>query len=275
MQVSDIEYHPGAGGSGPLLARLYVPDGPGPFPGVVSVHGGAWTFGDRGMNAVLDGALARAGLLVMAPDMRKPPVARYPGSVQDINLATRWLKAEGPRLGMAPGGVAALGTSSGGHLAMLSALRPDHAPYAALPGPPGQDAAVSRVAVLWGVLDPLSRYRMARERGLAPMLDAHHAWWPDEAAMEEGSPQHVVARGDATAMPPVLLIQGTADANLTPDMAARFADTYRAARGAAALMLFPGRGHLFATQEPEAEDSRAAIAAVARFLRGEGPITGA
>jgi len=30
----------------PLLARLYRPRGPGPFPAVVGVHGGAWTSGD-------------------------------------------------------------------------------------------------------------------------------------------------------------------------------------------------------------------------------------
>jgi acetyl esterase/lipase len=271
MRIEDVTYHPGAGAP-PLPARLYIPEGAGPFPGVVSVHGGAWTFGDRTMNASLDGALAEAGLLVMAPEMRKPPVARYPGSVQDVNLAVRWLKSEGPRFGMRAGVVALLGTSSGGHQAMLAALRPHHPDYAALPGPPGVDAAVSRVATCWGVLDPLARYRMAIEQDLAKMIEAHHAWWPDAAAMEDASPWHIVARGEAARLPPALLIQGTADGNLTPDMAESFATAYRAAGGDAALRLYPGRGHLFATQDPEAADSRDAVAAVAAFLLATEPL---
>jgi acetyl esterase/lipase len=273
MRIEDAEYHQGAGGP-PLLARLYRPEGPGPFPGVVSVHGGAWTFGDRTMNASLDSALSRAGLLVMAPDMRKPPAARYPGSIQDINLAIRWLKQHGPRFGMAPGAVAGLGTSSGGHQIMLAALRPAHPAYAVLPGS-AHDATLSRVAICWGVMDPLARYRMAVAQNLTKLLDAHHAWWPDEATTQDASPQHILERGEAPSPPPVLLIQGTADANLTPDMAQRFVAACRAAGGQAALRLFPGRGHLFATQDPDAPDSRDAVAAVASFLLGQAPVTDA
>ncbi len=261
MPIEELPYHPDG-----LLARLHVPDGPGPFPGVLSVHGGAWTFGDRMMNEGLHRRLAAAGLLVMAPEMRKPPVARYPGSIQDIHLAARWLKAEGPRWGMRPGGIAGLGTSSGGHQAALLALRPRHSHYATLPGPAG-DGALTRLALCWPVADPLARYRMAKATGARPLFEAHEAWWPDEATMEDASPQHILDRGEATAPPPLLVIQGGADANVTPGMAPRFAQAWCAAGGQAALRLFPGRGHLFATQDPEAPDSQAAIAAIIAFLR--------
>ncbi|MGX9963454.1 alpha/beta hydrolase [Roseomonas sp. F4] len=250
MVIEDVPYHPDG-----LLARIYRPEEPGPHPAVVSVHGGAWTFGDRMMNAALDGALAEAGVLVMAPEMRKPPAHPYPASIQDILCAIRWLKAQ-PGLGPVGG----LGTSSGGHQVMLAALRP------------GGDASLAFVAVCWGVLDPPARYRMARARQAEKLLAAHHAWWPDEAAMEDGSPQHIVARGEAVP-PPTLLIQGTADANLTPDMAERFAETCRAMGGAVELRLFPDRGHLFITEDPQAADSRAAIAAIAGFIHAQAAVT--
>ena len=71
IQVEDIEYlrHP----SGPLLARIYRPKGR-PRAALVSLHGGRWTRETRLTNAVIDEALARDGALVMALDIRMPPV---------------------------------------------------------------------------------------------------------------------------------------------------------------------------------------------------------
>ena len=49
LEVSwrDIEYREG------LLARVYRPQGSGPFPALIEIHGGAWTSGDRTQNADL------------------------------------------------------------------------------------------------------------------------------------------------------------------------------------------------------------------------------
>ena len=41
VEVKDVEYQQLAGK--PWLARVYRPGGPGPFPTIVDVHGGAWT----------------------------------------------------------------------------------------------------------------------------------------------------------------------------------------------------------------------------------------
>ncbi|MFT8243597.1 alpha/beta hydrolase [Roseomonas sp. BN140053] len=266
MRIEDVAF--GHHAAAPLLARIYRPEGEGPFPAVVSVHGGAWTFGDRLMNEPLDRALAENGILVMAVDFRMPPEAPYPASVQDVQLAVRWLKRHGAAHGARTDGIGALGTSSGGHQAMLAALRPNHPslPPLALDEGEALDASLAWVVVGWGVLDPLGRYRMARERGMEKTLDAHHAWWPDEAAMEDASPQHILDRGEAGALPPVLLLQGTADGNLTPDMAQRFAESYRRAGGDAELRCFEGQGHAFVTSDPESEASRAAVAAAVRFI---------
>ena len=73
IHVEDIEYlrHP----SGPLLARIYRPKEGRPRAALVSMHGGRWTRETRLTNAVIDEALARDGALVMALDIRMPPVA--------------------------------------------------------------------------------------------------------------------------------------------------------------------------------------------------------
>jgi acetyl esterase/lipase len=54
--AEDITYQSPNGS--PLLARLYRPSGPGPFPAVLEVHGGAWTSGDRLNNVSIAESLA-------------------------------------------------------------------------------------------------------------------------------------------------------------------------------------------------------------------------
>src|SRR5579863_2350694 len=120
--IEDVEYlrH----GKEPLLARLYQPRGTGPSPAVVEVHGGAWTANDRTTNVAIHQALARAGVFVMAIDFRMPPAAKYPAALYDINFAIRWLKHHAREFNILPELVGGVGTSSGGHQIMLSALRP-------------------------------------------------------------------------------------------------------------------------------------------------------
>jgi acetyl esterase/lipase len=127
VEERDVEYcrHGGA----PLLARLYRPKGDGPFPALVEVHGGAWASGDRLKNAPLNEALAKSGVVVVAIDFRMPPEWRYPASIADINLATRWVKTRATEFGSRRDLVGGLGTSSGAHQLLLSVLKPTDRRY--------------------------------------------------------------------------------------------------------------------------------------------------
>lgn len=264
---TDIEYQ--RPGGKPLLARLYRPRGAGPFPAVVSVHGGAWNMNDRTSNAALDQPITASGVVVMAIDFRMPPDSPYPASISDINLAVRWLKANAREFAIRPEWVGGLGTSSGGHQIILSALRPRDRRYAALPlpGAPSLDARLAFVAVGWPILDPVARYRMAKERGMAPLVKNHDAYWPSEAAMEEGNPQLILERGEKADLPPALIAQGTNDDNVTPDMADRFVVAYRKAGGRIELEKFPGQPHTFVTKDPTAPASQQAIESFKAFIR--------
>ena len=95
IQVEDIEYRRDARGA--LLARHYRPEGRGPFPAVLEVHGGAWTGGDRLNNTVIGEYLAQNGVAVLSIDFRMPPEARYPETVADVNFGIRFLKANTAR----------------------------------------------------------------------------------------------------------------------------------------------------------------------------------
>jgi acetyl esterase len=251
-----------------LLARIYRPAGEGPHPAVLEVHGGAWVNGDRLNNAAIAEALAAAGILVVSIDFRMPPQVQYPLPVADVNYGIRWLKAHAEELGTRPDLVGALGTSSGGHLLLLNVLRPTDPRYA-VPPFHGDDATVAFAIVCWPVADPLTRYRTMRARGNERLVAAHHQFWPDEAAMEEGSPQAILTRGEALQTPPILIMQGTADDNLTPDMASNFADAYAKAGGTITLEMFPGLPHAFIPANPTSPDSVRALAMIVDFVRNQ------
>jgi len=265
FDVEDVEYARPDGA--PLLARLYRPRGEGPFPGVVEVHGGAWTANDRLTNVAMHEALAGSGVVVMAIDFRMPPDAMYPASVIDINLAVRWFKARAASMSVLPGAVGLLGTSSGGHQAMLSAMRPRDARYsvAGLADGAGVEAAVDFIIVCWAIVDPLARFRMVSSNGNQRLVDAHNAYWPSEADMADGNPQMILDRGESADLPPALYIQGDKDDNVTPDMASRFEAAYRAAGGAITLEMFPGAPHAFVARDPESADSRRALDLICAF----------
>ena len=264
VAVSDIEYlhHP----DGAVLARLYRPEGRGPFPAIVEVHGGAWVNNDRLNNETAMRELAESGIVVLSLDFRMPPVAPYPASVQDINFGIRFLKAHARDWGSDPARVGGFGTSSGGHQILLAALRPHDPRYAALPGPDGVDASLAFVVSAWGVVDPPARYALAQARANATMLDNHHRFWGDRAAMEQGSPPHVLARGEAQATPPALIFQGSADDWTAPEQAEALAAAWRRAGGHAEVEIYPGEKHGFMRDTPDSPAARAALARTRAFI---------
>jgi len=260
VKVSDFEYQHG------FLARIYQPQGTGPFAAVMDIHGGAWNQSDRLGNAGLDQAIAAGGILVVAIDFHQPPVAGYPDSIADTNLGIRWLKAHAAEFSGRPETVGLLGTSSGGHMGMLSALRPRDPRYCALTQVHG-DATVKYVVACWPILDPSARYEMAQQTGKDLLVKFHDTYWGTEEAMSEGNPTRILERGEPVETPPVLIIQGTNDANVTPDMADRFASAYKSRGGSVQLQKYEGMPHGFIGQKPDAPESQDAILKIVAFIK--------
>ncbi|MGE0876017.1 MAG: alpha/beta hydrolase [Burkholderiales bacterium] len=263
FEVRDIAYREVDGVS--LLGRLYRPRGTDPCPLLVDVHGGAWISGDRLNNAVIHEALAAEGIGVFAIDFRMPPAARYPAAVQDVNFAIRWARRNAAQLGTTAELIGGMGTSSGGHLLALNALRPeDEAWRAGVEQAP--DATLACMVACWPILDPLARLVMARQKNLANLISAHAAFWPDEASMAYANPQLIVERGECQSKPRLLVLQGTADANVEPARASSFAQRYRGAGGDVTLHMFDGEPHAFMLNKP-APAFAEAFALIRTFVR--------
>jgi acetyl esterase/lipase len=263
--ASETDITLGAHEHGPQVATLYRPAGKA-IAAVVEVHGGGWTSGDRTSNEPIARHLSANGIAVLSLDFRMPPQAAYPVTLTDVTAGLRWMKAHAGDVGTVASRVGLLGTSSGGHLALLAALKPRDARYAGKPAPGEPDGTVDFAVLAWPVSDPLARYRAVVERKNTRLIEAHHAFWADEAAMAEGSPFDIVTRGDAQNMPSLLILQGTNDNNLTPDMQHRFIDAYRTKGGNAELVLFDGEPHSFIGADPASAHSQDALVRMTAFI---------
>src|SRR5678815_6144129 len=131
LKITDVPFRRTEAGR-QLLARVYQPEGAGPFPVLLDLHGGGWYRKDRFANEPMDRAIAAAGVLVVAIDLRLSEEAPYPASVQDANYGVRWLKSRAAEWNGDPSKVGVYGSSSGGHVAQLLAMRPRDARYTAI-----------------------------------------------------------------------------------------------------------------------------------------------
>ena len=271
--VRDIVF--GTLGGKSRLARVYQPKGAGPFPAVVQIHGGAWNGKDRtdGQHTSLE--LCAAGIVVISVDFRNAPEAPYPASLADINYAFRWAKAHARDFGANPDGVGAYGTSSGGHQAILAAMRPDDPRYRVhpLPEAPDMDARVAFVVSGWGVLYPLVRQELARARnaeGDANLVKSHGVFFGNDAAQIEATPALAIERGEKGHYPPALVFQGTKDEWTSVELAERLAKAWRGAGGTMDLFLAEGERHTFLNDHPFSKNSLAATEAMKAFIRKHG-----
>ena len=275
IEVFDREYR--RDGDEAFVATIYHPQGKGPFPMLLGVHGGAWNAGARLELEPIAIELAAAGIIVAAVDFRLAPAHPYPSQVQDVHYACRWLKVRSAELNGDATTVGVLGSSSGAHASLLCAMRPRDSRYSALPldAAPSIDATFKYVISCWGVLDPWVRYTFCQTTpqagegfgGAEAKLRQSLNYFVDEAAMHEGNPQEILERGEQQELPPVLIIQGTEDMNIPLTLPQRFAPAYRSAGGSAQVEWFPGQPHGF-VRHPGPATARA-IAKMKHFVAAQ------
>ena len=121
----------------------------GKLPVIVSVHGGAWVYGDKERYQFYCMDLARRGFAVVNFTYRLCPEFRFPAPLEDINLVFRFMQKQGGKYGLDTEKVFALGDSAGAHLLGLylcARSNPDYAatlPFELCPSPTIQAAALN------------------------------------------------------------------------------------------------------------------------------------
>ncbi|MGH8057054.1 MAG: alpha/beta hydrolase [Candidatus Entotheonellia bacterium] len=259
-----------------LMARIYQPQGEGPFPTLLDVHGGAWNDQDRTANAPVDERLAASGILVVAIDVRLAKEAPYPASVADANYGIRWLKSKAREWNGDPETVGALGSSSGGHVIELSAMRPYDSRYTMYPVPeaPHLDATLTYVVARSPISDPFARYEQAQKMRRENLIKNSQTYFNPWDSIFEGNPQRILERGESVTLPPMFVLQGALDDNVLPATQEHFVATYRAAGGEIDYEVYPGAEHRWIIQPgPQTDRAIEMIKAfIARQLRARQPV---
>ncbi len=274
IKVWDVEYRHNT--ARPLLARIYQPQGGGPFPALLDLHGGAWNDQDRTANAPMDERLAASGILVAAIDLSRAHEAPYPASVADVNYGVRWLKWKAPEWKGDATTLGALGSSSGGHELQLSAMRPRDPRYNAHPLPQASrlDATLAYVIVRSPISDPFARYHQAKRMQREHLIKASENYFKPWESILEGNPQLILERGEAVILPPMFVLQGELDDNVLPAVQERFVTAYRKAGGEIDYELFVGCEHRWVVNPGPQTDRAVEMvkAFIARHLRAAKPL---
>jgi acetyl esterase/lipase len=222
-----------------LTLDISVPNGPGPFPAIVYIHGGGWALGDLSDYEDTIKQAASAGFVAVTINYRLTDEddghgkARFPwpAQIEDVRCALRWLAANATTYNVNVNRVATVGGSAGGHLAMMAAYaqkEPSFDPtYCAYPPSVQVKAAVS----LYGADDLNAVYEMT-EWWLKPYI-TRFLNLPDGAKVSDypdvfanANPLSYVGTGPKL---PAYIIQGTAD-TLVPALTQRaFVEAARAA----------------------------------------------
>lgn len=271
LLIEDVPYLEREGE--PLLARVYrARSQAAPAVAVVDVHPGAWSEGDRTWGRVYHEALARRGLVVVALDFRQGPRCQHPAASADVATGVRFVRASSEQLGVDPAAIALVGSSSGGHLAMLAACRPNVAEHGGRPlrwGEPVEvhedvDASVGCVAGLWPPVDPGTRYRWLLERlengpaelqrNYRELRSGMESYFAEQETMDAASVPRIVRDGEATHLPPAWICYPERDQNVPLFIVRDLEAAWRKAGGDIAVSIYDGQPHAFGHRAGEATD---------------------
>jgi len=231
-------------GGHPLLLDLHIPDGSGPFPAAILVHGGGFDGGSRATNmAPTFQPLADAGFAWFSIDYRMAPEFRFPEARDDIDAAIKWVKANARTYRVDPAKIVLAGESAGGFLVNYAAAH---------------EMAETKVAAVVDIYGPVDYEKIARQRQAYPArfnmasINAHQKtgggiWFfgvegYDEASfttLKTISPLHAVHKG----MPPFLAIHGTRDDQVPYEQSTILCEAMRKVGASCEIITVEGGGH--------------------------------
>ena len=199
----DIKY--GEAGGKPLLLDARIPDGPGPFPAVIVVHGGGWAGGNKAMEGEVQpilGPLTQGGFAWFSVDYRLSRQAHYPACIEDVETAVQFVRNHAKEYNIDPEKIALSGDSAGGHIVNMLAVRatPDH-----------PERRLAAVVCFYGPNDLVED--SFRRNTPSPSLQALFGIPPNKLdtatvkLLQDASPTAFVSPN----LPPYLLLHGTAD----------------------------------------------------------------
>jgi alpha-L-fucosidase 2 len=261
LDQKDVEY--ARPGGTPVLLDLHVPDGAGPFPAAILIHGGGFDQGSKSTNPrPLFQPLADAGFAWFSIDYRLAPAVHYTEAFEDVQSAIGFVKANADKYHVDPAKIVLIGESAGGYLVNYTGthLTPE-----------------TRVAAIVDLYGPVDYEKLALERRDHPerfnmtSINQHFAHGggiryfgaeslddAGRAKLRAASPIHAVANG----MPPFLCIHGTKDDQVTFDQSTTMCATMKATGNVCDLITVEAGGHgMSSWRAPEQQHWKAEMVA--------------
>ncbi|MDR3701935.1 MAG: alpha/beta hydrolase [Candidatus Sulfopaludibacter sp.] len=238
----DVEF--GRPGGKALLLDLHVPDGPGPFPAAILIHGGGFDEGSRSTNVrPLFDILANAGYAWFSIDYRMAPEFRFPQASEDVATGIRWVRSHAGEYHVDASRIVLIGESAGGFLVNYAGTHET------------KDTKIAAVVDFYGPVDYGKLAELRRdhpERFNMTSINRHAAngggihFFGAESLDAAGlaklhgiSPIFAVHQG----MPPFLAIHGNKDDQVAYEQSPAMCDAMHKVGAVCDLITIEGGGH--------------------------------
>lgn len=173
-----------------LEGDLYIPRGAGPFPAILSVHGGGWTRRDRGDMREISEHLAKKGFVVFNINYRLAPENRWPLPFYDVKEAVRFMRKNAPQFQIDSSRIAALGYSAGAHLVLMLANTTGLEKFE---GPTKWKDIDSSIQVVAAGSAPTDLSYFGDNKSTHALFNGHYQEKPE--LYKEASPIHYIKKG--------------------------------------------------------------------------------
>ncbi len=239
---------------------LFVPDGDGPFPLIIRIHGGAFKVGDKSMDEADAQTLMDTGFAVASLNYRLSCEALFPAAAQDVLAATRFLRANAAKYNLNPDAFATWGESAGANLAAMVGVAGGGGSFLDDPALGNADvsSAVQAVVGWYGPYDFLTMDAQfaADTPAQCSSVDQHDPATSPESlyvgapiqdvpdlanAASPGSSWPYVVPG--VTLPPFMLAAGTADCLIPNQQSQKFDELIRSVGGTSTFTLLEGASH--------------------------------
>jgi acetyl esterase len=242
LDRKDVEFaHPGGKA---LLLDLHVPDGAGPFPAAILIHGGGFDEGSRSTNVrPLFDLLANAGFAWFSIDYRMAPEFHFAEGSADVGTAIRWLKTHAAEYHVDPARIALIGESAGGFLVNYAGTH---------------ETAETKIAAVVDMYGPVDYGKLAElrrdhpERFNMTSINRHanngggiHFFGAAQLDAEGLAKLHAISPIFAVhkGMPPFLAIHGTKDDQVVYEQSTAMCDAMHKVGAVCELITVEGGGH--------------------------------